>query len=290
MSKKTTVGLLISTYNWPEALSLVLQSVFRQSRLPDEIIVADDGSSPETQRLVSEYASKSMILIKHIWQEDNGFRKSLILNKAMQQSDADYIIEIDGDILLHDKFIEDHCRYAQVNSFVQGARVMIGEQETKDLLRTGKLRSFSFLAKGISNRFNSLRLPLLTNLMKNCKQEASNIKACNLAFWRRDFILVNGYNNQFEGWGCEDAEFVARLLHAGIKKRRLKLAAICYHLYHSLSSKHNIVKNEEIYEATVKGQSPICRNGYLQVQKAAFSEPINISLIEVQLPNPSIAS
>lgn len=290
VNKHRTVGLLISTYNWPEALDLVFQSILNQSVLPDEIIIADDGSGRQTRELVAKFASTCNIPIKHTWHENHGFRKSLILNKAMQYASADYIIEIDGDIIMHPRFIEDHCRCAEVNAFVQGSRVMVRQPVSAALQTSRRARIFSFISRGISNRFNALRIPAIAFRLNRCKQVAANIKACNLAFWRRDFILVNGYNNEFEGWGCEDAEFVARLLNAGLKKKRLKFAAICYHLYHQLNSKYNVIRNEEIYATTLKGNATLCKNGYLQVQQQSVAAPVSSPVIEVQLPNPSIAS
>src|SRR5207342_3821346 len=98
---------------------------------------------------------------------------------------------------------------------------------------------------GIKSRFNSIRFPLLSFLLKKDKSSYTNIKACNLAYWKRDYIAVNGYDNQFHGWGWEDNEFAARLIHSGVKKKRLKLAAICYHLYHKHNSGAREKDNEQ---------------------------------------------
>ena len=94
-------ALLIPTYNWPEALELVLKSALLQTRLPNEIIIADDGSNDKTKSLIEQFNQKSKISIHHIWQEDDGFRKSKILNKAIATATADYIIQVDGDCILH---------------------------------------------------------------------------------------------------------------------------------------------------------------------------------------------
>src|SRR5690554_2052679 len=103
-------SLLISIYNWPEALELVLMSVENQSVGPRELLIADDGSSEKTKQLIDAFAKKSQIPIKHFWHEDKGFRKSKILNKAVAGSTSDYIIQTDGDCIMHKDFVKDHLQ------------------------------------------------------------------------------------------------------------------------------------------------------------------------------------
>ncbi|WP_341836978.1 glycosyltransferase family 2 protein [Chitinophaga pollutisoli] len=264
-NRSFTVGLLISTYNWPKALEAVLKSVMRQSRMPDEIIIADDGSGAATESVIRKYAALMGIPFRHAWHKDDGFRKSIILNKAVKLSESDYIIEIDGDIVLHPRFVEDHVRHAQKGVFIQGARTMVEENRTKGILRTGDFDTIFFFTPGISNRFNSLRIPLLSWLFQLSRQDATKTRGCNLAFWREDFIAVNGYNNTFSGWGSEDNEFAARLINAGIKKVRLKLAANCYHLHHKCNSKSEVEANEYRYMETIRYNMISCMNGYAEV-------------------------
>ena len=97
-------SLVIATYNWPEALELVLLSVLKQSIIPDEVLIADDGSTIETQVLIKLYSSKFQTGIKHVWQEDKGFQQTSILNKSVSESKGEYIIQIDGDIIMHKHF------------------------------------------------------------------------------------------------------------------------------------------------------------------------------------------
>ncbi len=255
------VSLLISTYNWPEALDLVLRSVVRQSHQPDEVLIADDGSDERTAELIGNYASR--LPIKHIWHEDKGFRKSIVLNKAVRQSTNPYIIEIDGDIVIHRHFIKDHLKAAERGFFVQGSRTMIGERRTAEAIAAKQL-DFSALSKGVSGRFNAVRLPSLSGLFRTNPLSSHNIKGCNLAFWREDYLKVNGYYNGFEGWGWEDYEFAERLINSGIRKKRLKWAAIGYHLFHPLSSKANYGPNKKIYEESVAQKLAYREPGYLQ--------------------------
>ena len=102
------VSLIITTYNRPDALMLVLQSIANQTKLPEEVIIADDGSDDKTKKLITNYQESSSLNIIHSWQEDKGFRLAKSRNKAIAISNFEYIILIDGDVILHPKFIQDH--------------------------------------------------------------------------------------------------------------------------------------------------------------------------------------
>ena len=260
----SSVDILISTYNWPRALESILMSILYQTRLPDRILIADDGSGYETQMLIDKYRRYFNIPVEHIWQEDKGFRKTLILNKAMKYACSDYIIQIDGDIILHRNFMEDHINNARKKSFVQGCRTILNESNTREVIENKRL-AFRFFSKGIKNRLNAMRIPFLSSLIKTDPCSSKNIKACNLAFWREDYVAVNGYDNLFHGWGMEDDEFAARLINYGVKKRRLKLAAICYHLNHSNNSRYHIAKNQAMYNETIVNKRSFSTNGFAQV-------------------------
>ncbi|GAA0564724.1 glycosyltransferase family 2 protein [Chitinophaga japonensis] len=261
-----SVGMLISTYNWPQALEVIFQSILQQTQLPDEILIADDGSRADTTQLINRYRKIFKVPVKHAWHEDAGFRKGIILNKAVKLSTSDYIIEIDGDIVLHRRFIEDHIRVAERGYFVQGSRAMVGEAATQEILSgKGARHRVGFFTRGIRNRFNALRLPVLSWLIRANPYGSDNTKACNLAFWREDFIAINGYNNLFFGWGSEDCEFAARLINAGVLKKRLKLAAVCFHLHHEYNSKSQFAVNGQRYSDTKSSKMVFCPDGYAEV-------------------------
>ena len=120
-------SLVICTYNWPEALELVLKSIMVQKEMPEEVIIADDGSKEETKNLIESFKSKLSIPLHHVWQEDKGWRKSIILNKAIANAKGEYIIQIDGDCILHSSFVKDHLRYARRGVYLSGSRVNIQE-------------------------------------------------------------------------------------------------------------------------------------------------------------------
>jgi len=267
MSNKKTVTLLISTYNWPEALELVLLSVQAQTRIPDEIAIADDGSDERTKLLIEKYRTQFNIPIIHIWHEDQGFRKTIVLNMAIAKSTSDYIVEIDGDIIIHKRFIEDHLKFAKKGSFVRASRAYISPRVTKEMLKkkTYKISAFS---KGVTNFFSVLRAPFLWRFFetnyKNKGDERYEIHGCNMAFWRDDLIKVNGYNELFNGWGPEDKELIARMMNFGVQKRFIKLGALAFHLYHKENSKSCLDKNTQIFKDTIQKKIVFCEKGINQ--------------------------
>ena len=260
------ITLLVSTYNRPDALGASLYSLSLQTMLPDEVVIADDGSTSETAELVKRVASQLPIPVKHVWQEDDGFRKSLILNKAVKETSGDYIIQIDGDIVMERHFIEDHAAVMERGRFIRGGRVMLGEEETKRCLARF-MQDGRFDIKALSgdrNRMNALRNRLLSRLLGGVGA-VTDVKGCNMAYWKADFVRVNGYNNDFMGWGHEDIEFAIRLHNAGVKLKRLKFGGIAYHLHHAYFSRDNETKNFEMASKMLSGKNAFADNGYMQV-------------------------
>lgn len=253
-------ALLISTYNWPEALRSVLNSVLIQSNLPQEIIIADDGSGEETKKVVAEFVKRSRVRVEHVWQEDKGFHKSAILNKAVAGSNADYIIQIDGDCIMHPKFIEDHLSRAKKGNFLYGSRVNIKPSAVPEVLTMSQPK-FSVFSDSIKNKSRNLRIPSLQKIYKASSIFSGKTRGCNLSYWRRDYIAVNGYDETMEGWGREDSEYVIRLLNNGVKGRRLRYGGIVYHIYHPEKSREFLERNSEIQERTIRDRKKWCEQG-----------------------------
>ena len=133
---KIKCSLIISTYNWPASLELVLKSVSAQVYLPDEVIIADDGSGNDTKRLIDQLRPGFPVPLIHVWHEDEGFRKTIILNKAIYKSSADYIIQIDGDVILEKHFIGDHLASAEPATFLRGTRALLNETKTREVFQS----------------------------------------------------------------------------------------------------------------------------------------------------------
>lgn len=254
------VSLVISTYNWKEALCLCLLSVTRQTVIPTEVIIADDGSRSDTKLLIEEFKNHFPCPIKHVWHEDNGWRKCIIMNKAFAVCEGDYIIEIDGDIIMHSHFIEDHVTEATPGCFLVGSRGKINEKLLKRLLQRQDYR-LSIFTQGVCRKLNVLRLPWLTPLFFFYKQNQKE-RGCNISFWKQGLLNVNGYDERFLGYGYEDIDLPARLRRLGIKKRFIKFKAIEYHIHHkAASTKKDMSANEKIFEENNRNGVIKCPEG-----------------------------
>lgn len=261
-----TCSLVITTYNWPEALDLSLRSALAQSEPPLEIIVADDGSTGETARLVERFRSTANIPVAHLWQEDKGYRLAASRNRAIASAKGEYVVIVDGDMVLHRDFIFDHRRMARKGTFIQGSRVLLSPENTSRRLATKKIE-VSVFERGIGNRKNALRLPLLSALLATGTTSLKGIRGCNISFFRDDCIRVNGFNEDFIGWGREDSEFAVRLFNSGIVRRNVRFSAIAAHLWHKENARHALPENDRLLDEAIAGKLRRCGNGidkYLQ--------------------------
>ena len=254
-----TVSLVISSYNWKEALRLCLLSVTRQTVLPFEVIIADDGSTDGTKEVVDSFQRHSPFPIKYVWHEDQGWRKCVILNKAFALCQGDYVIEIDGDIILHSCFIQDHLSEALPGYYLLGSRAKMNENLSNKLLRSGNYH-LSLFTRGIKRKINILRLPWLTPSFCNHNSE----RGCNVSFWRKDILNVNGYDESFVGYGYEDIDLFARLSRNGVKRRFVKFKAIEYHVFHQGTPLDRLDANRYIYDNNNQDQIIKCTRGLCQ--------------------------
>lgn len=254
------VSLIITTYNWVSALSAVLDSVKKQSILPGEVIIADDGSNDLTKKLIDDEIDNFPVPLIHSWQKDDGFRAAESRNNAVSKSNHDYLIMIDGDIILHEKFIESHIRNAKRGFFVQGGRAMMNEKLSNRVLSSGYVPNF--FSPGLKNRKNTINSIILSRVFSKIQNSINKTRSCNFACWKSDYILINGFDNDFVGWGREDSEFVQRLLNSNLQRIYLKFSGICFHIYHNENSRVNLQKNDDILNNTITSRRTTCNNGY----------------------------
>jgi len=264
--KSMKVSLIITTYNRPDALYEVLKSVNRQTRLPFEVIIADDGSSNGTKELIEKYTEETRLNLIHSWQEDIGFRASRSRNKAIIKASGEYIILIDGDMILDENFINDHIKNSKKGFFIQGTRALLSQNLTQEILNGSKV-DINFFQKELLNRKNSIRSPLLSKIFSGRKNSLSGIKTCNMSFFLDDFFSINGFNNEIQGWGREDSEFCARLMNTGIRRKNLRFGAIQYHLWHGLENRKSLRKNDLILKNTIDKKLTWCKSGANELKK-----------------------
>jgi len=257
------VTLIVTTYNWPAALDLTLQSIARQSAAPVQIIVADDGSGPETREVVARWQERLKTPLVHMWQADEGFRLARSRNRAIAAARGDYVIIVDGDMVLHRHFIADHARAARHGCFIQGVRLLTGPATAGRMLERGML-DLGFFAPDIKRRRHTVRSLLLSRLVFRERTGQRAIRGCNQAYWKSDLIRVNGFNEAFEGWGREDNEIAARLYNAGIQRRNLKFQALAIHLHHPLRHAQMGERNDALLQSTIEERKAWCPLGLNQ--------------------------
>lgn len=266
------ISLIVSTYNWPEALDLVLMSASRQRRMPDEILIADDGSDARTAQVVRQWAERLPVPVHHLWQEDEGYRLARSRNRAIAAASGDYVITVDGDMVLDAWFVDDHARMAEPGWFVQGPRAHAGAGATRRMLATRSIQ-FGPLARGMRRRHLALRNRWLAKRFMRDYVTMRRIRGCNQAFWRADLIAVNGFEERMVGWGPEDKECVTRLLNLGIRGRELRFMAVACHLEHAPRKDDGLVRNDALLEATIRARKTWCELG-LDQHLAEFASGI----------------
>ncbi|GAB6120434.1 glycosyltransferase family 2 protein [Dysgonomonas termitidis] len=259
---RADVSLIVSTYNRPEALNLCLQSIARQKVLPDEVIIGDDGSNEETRKLILSFKKNFPVPLIHVWQEDKGFRLAMSRNKSVAACRYEYIIEIDGDLILHPEFIADHMSFARKGYFLKGGRVNLSQKLTDECCKSGKLPSLHFFRPGIMRRINSIHCMLLSKYFApRYKKNKILGLGCNMSFWKSDYIRINGYDEFYEGWGGEDWDFAARMMHSGVDRLYLKFSGIIFHLWHNDLYMYNKEENFNYYGQKLGENATRCKDG-----------------------------
>ncbi|HTZ17984.1 MAG TPA: glycosyltransferase family 2 protein [Dissulfurispiraceae bacterium] len=255
------VSVIISTFNRPSYLERAVEGYLHQSMSPAEIIIADDGSTDETAQKIRALQASSPIEIRHVWHEDLGFRAAAIRNKAAAAGSGDYIIFSDDDSIPSHRLVEDHLKYAETGCFIQGHRVLLGEDISKTFrMDDGSLPNLLRLtvAGQASNVINAVRFPF--PLVRK-STSMRGVRSCNMSLYRQDFLAVNGFNEDFVGWGKEDSELVVRLYKHGLLRKDLKFRACCFHLYHPHYSRDNLERNIRLLEAAQQDTTVYCTNG-----------------------------
>jgi predicted glycosyltransferase involved in capsule biosynthesis len=185
------------------------------------------------------------------------------MNKAIASAKYEYIVEIDGDIILHKEFVKDHLSLAEKNVFLYGSRVNIQKDYLATLFKKKQIQ-FNIFSKGIKKRGRTLHIPFLANRYKKEDGRSSKLRGCNMSFWRSDFIEINGYNEDLNGWGMDDSEMIQRIINIGVKGKRLKFKGIVYHIYHKEQDKNMVYLNEILEKETTKKKLTYIEKGINQ--------------------------
>lgn len=229
-------ALIVTTFNSPRFLEIVFRSILLQTVIPNQIIVADDGSDPDTRRVVVAAAEQFGSRLVHVWQPDTSFRAARIRNLAIQRVRCQHVVFIDGDCVLPPHFIEKHQQLSGDGVVVSGGRVLMTESETSELLADSAKRVVFRNWK-----FISLPLGLIRDLFPS---DWKVVRTCNLGCDIQSLRRIGGFDESYVGWGKEDSDLIVRLIRAGARIRSGRFATSLKHLHHFAFSRSLLSNNE----------------------------------------------
>ena len=254
-NSSNSVGIVISTYNSPQWLEKTLWGYENQSFSDFEVIIADDGSGEETKNLITQFKEKGILNISHVWQLDNGFRKSEILNKAILASNAEYLIFTDQDCIPRKDFVQTHLNYAEHGYILSGGYfklpLNISQVITNEDVICEQAFDLQWLREqGLKRSFKNTKLSRcksFCNFMNRVTPANASWNGCNSSGWKEDMLKINGFNEDMQ-YGGQDREFGERLFNMGIRSKQIRYSAICLHLYHKrpYKTKETLEKNKAI--------------------------------------------
>jgi glycosyltransferase involved in cell wall biosynthesis len=251
------VSVIVTTYNNPRALALVLAGLARQSVRGFEILVADDGSGPETAAVVGEFAARAPVSVRHVWHPDEGFRKCTISNTAILAASGDYLVFFDGDCIPTRGCLETHVREARQDGYLAGGKLRLGgrfaDRLTPAMVAGGVLDHVGpwWWRVGKRERLVVSRVPFLRDWMNRRVPREPSWRGENSSAFAEHVVRVGGFDERFS-YGFEDAEFGHRLQAAGVHGRSVRYTAPVFHLEHERpwARPEVIAANRALYEAS----------------------------------------
>lgn len=235
-----TVSVIFSTYNSPDWMEKTLWGLHYQTFQDFEIVIADDGSTADTKERISRFEAESGRQVKHVWQPDEGFQKTRILNKALVASEGDYIVFTDGDCILRNDFLAVHMDYRERGYFLSGGYFKLpmatSHAITRQDIETGRAFEIDWLlSHGLTKTHKTMKLTA-TGWKAKWLNRLTPTKATwnghNVSGWREDIFAANGFDERMQ-YGGEDRELGERLFNRGIKSKQIRYSAICVHLDHA---------------------------------------------------------
>ena len=254
------ISVIVTTYNREDALDAALRALSRQSDQNFEIVIADDGSRPETRTLIDGWRMRLPVPLKHVRHEHRGFRGGEIRNRGIVASEGALCIFLDGDCLAGADFVAAHRRLAEPGWFVTGNRILLSRELTQSVLAQGEpaeqwcyaTLTQERLRGGINRLMPTWRLPL-GPLRKLSASSWRGAQTCNLAVARSDLDRVDGFDCSYAGWGLEDSDLVVRLLHAGVHRKDGRFATGVLHLWHPPNDRAQLPANQQRLDEVIGG-------------------------------------
>ncbi len=279
MGGAALISVIVTTYNREDALDAALRALSRQSDRNFEIIIADDGSRPETRVLIDSWRARLPLPLKHVRHEHRGFRGGEIRNRGILASEGALCIFLDGDCLAGADFVAAHRRLAERGWFVTGNRILLSRELTASVLAQGEPAEQWWYATltqerlrgGINRLMPTWRLPL-GPLRKLNGGNWRGAQTCNLAVARNDLERIDGFDCSYAGWGLEDSDLVVRLLHAGVRRKDGRFATGVLHLWHPPNDRGQLPANQQRLDE-VRGGSRVRAVRGLSTLDAADGAP-----------------
>ncbi|MDN3668635.1 glycosyltransferase [Echinicola jeungdonensis] len=256
----TFVSIIVSTYNHPVWLEKVLWGFYAQSNKDFEIIIADDGSGLSTEEVIKKMRKVTKMTIQHVWQEDVGFQKSRILNKAVIAANGNYLIFTDGDCIPRNDFVDVHLKHCSKGKFLSGGYYKLplttSKLITKEDILSQRCFKIQWLYKnGVKESLKDLKIVSngwLSKIMNKITPASATWNGNNSSGWKEDIIKVNGFDNSFK-YGGQDREMGQRLINIGIKPVIIRFSTVSIHLDHSRGyADHAVIKKNRAYIKQVK--------------------------------------
>ena len=257
------VSVIISTYNSTDLLQKVLWGYNNQTYTNFELVIADDGSKENTKYLIDSFRIIANFPITHVWQEDNGFQKSQILNKSILECKAPYIIMSDGDCIPKNNFVEVHNSKKKEGYFISGGYFKLSKELSESIDKEAILSENCFNLKwlkknGLKKSFKNNKLSskkIKSEILNSITPTKATWNGHNASGWKKDIIAVNGFDERMQ-YGGQDRELGERLLNFGIKSKQLRYSAIVIHLDHprSYANEKSWKINNEIRKYTRKNK------------------------------------
>jgi len=236
-SDSPSLSLVVAVYNRADVLELVFLSLLKQTFRDFEVVVADDGSGPEIAALLDRYRAEFDWPLVHEWHEDDGFRKTIVVNRAVTRASADYLVFADGDCILHRRFLERHHKRRHKGRVLTGRRVMLDGELTERLrsedVRSGRIeRPWFWLGHcGRNDCKHGVYMPFVFS-PRNRRPRNYEILGSNFSLHKDEFVRVNGYDERIVGRGLEDNNLCTRLINGGAEVKSIAFEAVQYHCFH----------------------------------------------------------
>jgi len=273
------VTVIISVYKDIEALELILKSLNAQSYLSFDILISEDAQSVDMLNFFKNYNGN--IELNHISQRDDGWKKNIALNNAIRNSNGDYLVFLDGDIVPYYNFIENHIKLAEKNRFLSGRRVELGPFFSNLIRR--KYVSYRFLEKlyiffypfFVLDKGRHLEEGLylgidtfLEKKLNSKKKKKMMLVGCNFSCWKKDLEKINGFDEDYLSPSVgEDVDLAWRFNHFGITYKSVRYISNTFHLYHERNWGNAENENDLMMRDKIKNNEYRCNNGLIKETK-----------------------